>query len=570
MRVRKLGSRRWAPIVLAAMFTVACYEERPVTAPEQAAPVSLPGRNLAVSVTCTADVRGPFLSCSGPSSAGRLDGPQFLIVGGQGVYVELANTAPQTQGPRFMFDVTVKNLIPQALGTPDGTSITGVKVFFHTMPTATGGSGDLSITVDNVAGTGTFTNTNQPYYEYDQIIAPGETSASEPWQFTLGSDVTTFAFQVYVSADVPFPNGFVQVTPSPDAVLVGGSTSLSAAVVDVLGRPESGRTVTWLSSDDAIATVSPSGTVMGQAGGVVDITASSDGPEAAGSSRITVIDDTGYDVELRFVTATTQPQLDAFTAAVSRWEAAVTGELTNILLQVPAGTCSGIQPVIDEIVDDLLIVAALDSIDGPGQILGQAGPCFVRTSNTLPVMGIMFFDTADVADLLADGSFDEVILHEMAHVMGLGTIWDNLSLLTTDVNCMLDPHFTGALAIAAFDAVGGTGYTDGAKVPVANTGGGGTRCGHWRESVFDDELMTGYLNGGVANPLSVVTIESFADMGYTVDTNEADAYTLPLARPAGPLMLQTPRLQLADDIWQGPLYEVDSDGRVRRVRPDRQ
>ena len=37
--------------------------------------------------------------------------------------------------------------------------------------------------------------------------------------------------------------------------------------------------------------------------------------------------------------------------------------------------------------------------------------------------------------------------------------------------------------------------------------------GHWRESVFDTELMTPYLDGGVANPLSIVTLASFQGRG---------------------------------------------------------
>lgn len=36
----------------------------------------------------------------------------------------------------------------------------------------------------------------------------------------------------------------------------------------------------------------------------------------------------------------------------------------------------------------------------------------------------MFFDIADVSSLLQDDSFYHVVLHEMAHVFGFGTIWD--------------------------------------------------------------------------------------------------------------------------------------------------
>src|SRR5258708_39129929 len=42
---------------------------------------------------------------------------------------------------------------------------------------------------------------------------------------------------------------------------------------------------------------------------------------------------------------------------------------------------------------------------------------------------------------------------------------------------------------------------------------------HFRESVFGNEVMTGYLNNG-ANPLSRVTIASLADLGYQVNMAE--------------------------------------------------
>ena len=61
---------------------------------------------------------------------------------------------------------------------------------------------------------------------------------------------------------------------------------------------------------------------------------------------------------------------------------------------------------------------------------------------------------------------------------------------------------------------------------LANTGGSGTRDGHWRESTFDTELMTGFTERGPM-PLSVITVGALADLGYTVDRSKADPYTVP-------------------------------------------
>jgi hypothetical protein len=137
----------------------------------------------------------------------------------------------------------------------------------------------------------------------------------------------------------------------------------------------------------------------------------------------------------------------------------------------------------------------------------------------------MMFDVADIASLETGGQLDEVILHEMAHVLGFGTLWNYGSWSFQQGTCSVDPYFDGSGAIAAFNAAGGSGRT-GTKVPVENTGGSGTICSHWRETVHNTELMTGWLDGGVNNPLSAITIASFGDMGYTVDMGQAEAYTV--------------------------------------------
>ena len=61
-------------------------------------------------------------------------------------------------------------------------------------------------------------------------------------------------------------------------------------------------------------------------------------------------------------------------------------------------------------------------------ILGQAGPTRLRPGSFLPASGVMSFDSADLARMESDGSLVRVIIHEMGHVLGFGTIWDELGL----------------------------------------------------------------------------------------------------------------------------------------------
>jgi hypothetical protein len=130
-------------------------------------------------------------------------------------------------------------------------------------------------------------------------------------------------------------------------------------------------------------------------------------------------------------------------------------------------------------------------------------------------------DTADLASMQANGTLNDVITHEMGHVLGIGTIWGNKGLLTgANGN---NPTFTGTNAKKEYGILKGMGPS---AVPVENTGGPGTRNSHWRETVFRNELMTGFV-AGPPNPLSRMTIASLKDLGYIVDVTKAEPYALP-------------------------------------------
>ena len=270
----------------------------------------------------------------------------------------------------------------------------------------------------------------------------------------------------------------------------------------------------------------------------------------------------GFDISLRFVAMPTPTQLQTFSNAAARWESIITGDIAAQPLNLGAGSCNS-PGAINETLDDVAIIVRLEPIDGVGQILGSAGPCFTRNVGSLPILGTMQFDTADLANLETAGTFGSVILHEMGHVLGIGTIWSTKGLLqnpSPTSGTGLDTFFSGLNAIAAFNTIGGTTYTGGGKVPVENSqGGAGTRNSHWRESVLLNELMTGFLNGG-ANPLSILTIQSLGDLGYTVTNVPADAFAItPTLRGEG--SIEPAGVALGDDIWKGPVYRVDSKGR---------
>ncbi len=214
----------------------------------------------------------------------------------------------------------------------------------------------------------------------------------------------------------------------------------------------------------------------------------------------------GYNIDL-VLSGFSTSQRAIFEQAAARWEQIILGDLPDVSYQ-------------GAIIDDVQIVASAVTIDGPGGILGQAGPDLLRAGSLLPAHGIMQYDIADLAGLESSGALLGVIVHEMAHVLGFGILWDNLNLLAGTSTS--DPRFTGTRAVAEYNRIFGL---SGTSVPVEAGGGAGTRLSHWRESTFGTELMTGWYNSGRINPLSSVTVGSMGDLGYVVDMHAADPYT---------------------------------------------
>ncbi len=266
-----------------------------------------------------------------------------------------------------------------------------------------------------------------------------------------------------------------------------------------------------------------------------------------------------FDISLRFISPMSDSQARAFVNAKERIEQFVVGDIPGQNVSLSAAelaSCGG--SGVSQDVDDVLILAEVGAIDGVGEILGQAGPCFVRSTSRLPVLGHMMFDTADLAALEASGRLEYVILHEMMHVIGFGTIWTELGVLSGAGT--LDPYFTGPLARDYLATLNGGSFYTGTPVPVEAGGGAGTADSHWRESVFNHELMTGYLDQGV-NPLSATTIGSFQDLGYTVDASTAEPFNLATALRTTQLSGQEPPLHLGNDVRPEPPGHLGPDGR---------
>lgn len=234
MRIRTLAA------LLLALPLGACADRGPTT-PRALLPAA-PAPSLALE--CSADVRARRLTCAPPQGSATAGGARFEIhtLGGQGVYVRVATSAVDYSGGVFSFNLTVQNLSTLAFATTDGATRhdDGVRVFFHSGPTVTGGAGVIS--VDNETGTGAFTAADQPYFQYggkvggvdqgelggDGILASAETSSVKSWHLGVPGTVTTFSFLLMVSTQTPagaIASAAPQVTSVVPATMVPGSAA---------------------------------------------------------------------------------------------------------------------------------------------------------------------------------------------------------------------------------------------------------------------------------------------------------------------------------------------------------
>jgi hypothetical protein len=180
-----------AMTVLGAGLLGACSDRIPTRAEGESpeAPVA------ALRIDCSADVRAGEVRCG---EAYAPDGVRALIVGGQGTNVRLVSSGTAYDGDAQILssNVTVRNLLAQAMGTTDGETVDGVRVFFARLPDVTAGTG--SVEVANADGTDVFTAGGQPYFHYEEIVAPQGTSLPKRWEFSLPPTVETFTFSVLV------------------------------------------------------------------------------------------------------------------------------------------------------------------------------------------------------------------------------------------------------------------------------------------------------------------------------------------------------------------------------------
>ena len=400
---------------------------------------------------------------------------------------------------------------------------------------------------------------------------------------TLAVDSARATIAVTVLA---IPAATLQVTPSIADLGVGNvlHTQTTASATD--GTRLSPRQYTYSVSDPSIATVNSSGMLTGLSAGKTTLTISTLGTTKTMPVSVAKLQTNGFKIDLRFVGNVSTTLQTAAQAAAARWEQVISAPLQSYRVDVNQNDCGQGIPAVHESVQNMIIYIASDSIDGPSNTAGEGGPCVLRDPPVamLTALGSLTIDSADVGYLAQSGSLVDLLTHEMGHILGIGTLWGPLCTVdnSSGQQCFpntasgiggSNPRFLGADARAAAMELGFS--TDSSVgVPIENTGGVGTKDGHWRATVFGHELMTGTLHNG-GNPMSLVTIEALADFGYTVVPEAADDFSAlnannPSAFPSASANVLPPpaSLHVTDRVLY-PRFFTSRNGKLTPIAPPR-
>lgn len=175
-------------------------------------------------------------------------------------------------------------------------------------------------------------------------------------------------------------------------------------------------------------------------------------------------------------------------------------------------------------IDDVLIGYSFEYVDGPDGVLGFAGPLYVRNAKTnvgetkavTTISAVMKFDIDDFINL-DPNDLDLVIIHEMGHALGIGSLWSNFRCGLSCPNG--NQTYQCQKAQWEYQQIM---RNDRSLLLEAG------KCSHWAESSFNSstssELMTPYFESGKFQPITRVSLAALADLGYEVNMDAADPW----------------------------------------------
>ena len=452
------------------------------------------------------------------------------------------NADVQTFG---ILEITVSNLTDATVGQPYTTALD-----------ADGGGGDYTwaLTAGSLPTGLALTDTTG--------VISGTPTAADTTEFTVQAtagdgqtDTATLTLRVQEAEAITIN------TYALPPVIVGGTYDVHLSTSG--GTSEQVWSVAEGTLPDGLALVDTAGVIEGTpttpdtAALTLRVVSAGDSADRAFELMVVPHDTTTFNVTPLNVSGVPDSIQTHVDSAVVWWERVLTGNVEAGF--VPAGTfaasdCAGFGEAVNgTTIDDVIVLVNIESIDGPGGILGQAGPCAVRNEPWIPGFGILTLDQDDLAPLTGTETLTELIFHEIGHVLGYGTVlWGNDFHALRRHAGTDSAAFAGAAAVGEYQDLGGSG-----NVPLENDGGSGTRDAHWEEDVFNREVMTGFAEQvGTDQPLSRVTVASMEDIGYQADRDQAESFSLSSALMAGARLHRLGR----DRVLEMPVVLLESHG----------
>lgn len=226
---RLVVPHRTCPVVFLALAALsACTDGGRPTAPRassSAAPL------VTVQMNCSLERNTAQVRCTSgpvhPTGKVRANGVHSdVVLPPDAVQLMLVFGADAFNGATgvLSIDIAVRNSSDHPIGTADGTTATGVKVFYADGPRVISGSGN--VTVVNADSVGAFTAADQKFYDYREIVQPGAESARKRWQWRFTGDVQSWSFDLAVAADI----GPARTYTIVDLGTLGGNSAQASAI----------------------------------------------------------------------------------------------------------------------------------------------------------------------------------------------------------------------------------------------------------------------------------------------------------------------------------------------------
>jgi hypothetical protein len=209
-------------------------------------------------------------------------------------------------------------------------------------------------------------------------------------------------------------------------------------------------------------------------------------------------------IQYNYRDITYSPEQIAFIeAARTFWNSVLTQPLAPVTLV--DGTPNYTQIKID------IRAIPIDGVGGGAAAVGTPTG-FPRPGTGQTSSGAVTLDIDDLDNVTSNGYLDNLVIHEIGHVLGIGTTTDNAG-----IDLVSGGVYSGAKAVAEYSVLTGNPET---TLPMEADGH------HLNEATFGEMLMTP--SGGFNPPVPRLIIAILEDLGYTgVNYAPADPYTLP-------------------------------------------